>query len=82
MKRSHTLNKSLASSVKQSIGDILLASGRIDPATLNKILDHQKKTNTPFGEAAVALRAVAKDDIDFALSQSLTIRTSPMKTRA
>lgn len=68
MKRS-THNKSIVSTMKQSIGDILLASGRIDPATLNKILDHQKKTKTPFGEAAVALKAVDKDDIDFALSQ-------------
>jgi receptor protein-tyrosine kinase len=55
--------------IKQSIGDILLASGRIDAATLHKILDHQKKANIPFGEAAVALNAVCKEDIDFALSQ-------------
>ena len=62
-------HQSVASSIKQSIGSILLASGRINPETLGKILDHQRKTQTPFGEAAVALRAVDKDDIDFALSQ-------------
>jgi len=62
-------SKSLVTSGKQSIGDILLANGRISPDKLAEVLVYQKQTNTPFGEAAVALEAVSQEDIDFALSQ-------------
>jgi receptor protein-tyrosine kinase len=62
-------SKHLVTSGKQSIGHILLASGRISPETLAEILVYQKRHNTPFGEAAVALSAVSQEDIDFALSQ-------------
>jgi receptor protein-tyrosine kinase len=53
----------------RSIGDILVASGRLSPADLQRILDSQAKNQVPFGEAALALQLLTKDDIDQALSQ-------------
>lgn len=62
-------NKFPVTNLNPTIGDILLASGRINPETLARILYHQKAANLRFGEAAVALNAVDKRDIDLALSQ-------------
>jgi receptor protein-tyrosine kinase len=52
-----------------SMGDMLVASGRLRPADLQRILDSQAKNHTPFGETAIALKLLTKDDIDQALSQ-------------
>ena len=66
----------------RSIGDILVASGRLRPTDLHRILDRQTKNNTPFGEAAVALNLLTKDDIDQALSQQFHYAyLSPSDTR-
>jgi len=51
------------------IGDILVGAGRLSPDDLNRILKRQRTDHIPFGEAAIALNALTKDDIDFALSK-------------
>jgi receptor protein-tyrosine kinase len=56
-------------SAARSIGDILVANGRLSSADAARILDYQKTNNVQFGDAALALKLLTKDDIDFALSQ-------------
>jgi receptor protein-tyrosine kinase len=53
----------------RAIGDILVATGRLQPEDLTRILDHQKQDGLAFGDAAIALSLLAREDIDFALSQ-------------
>lgn len=53
----------------RSIGDILVANGRLTEQGAAQILDYQKAQNLQFGDAAIALKLLTKDDIDFALSQ-------------
>lgn len=53
----------------RSIGDILVATGRLSAEDAKRILERQKQDQTPFGEAAIALRLLTKDDIDYALSK-------------
>jgi receptor protein-tyrosine kinase len=52
-----------------SIGEILVASGRLTNEKLQRILERQRQDQTPFGEAAITLNLLIKDDIDFALSK-------------
>ena len=51
------------------IGDILVASGRLSAANAARIAERQKKDQSRFGDAALALKLLSKDDIDFALSR-------------
>ncbi len=53
----------------RSMGDILVATGRLSPDDADKISARQKQDGVPFGEAAIALRLLTKADIDFALSK-------------
>jgi len=53
----------------RSIGEILVATGRLSAPNLQRVLERQKLDSTPFGTAAVALNLLTKDDIDFALSK-------------
>jgi len=53
----------------RSIGDILVASGRLTEEKLQSILAHQAQSQMPFGEAAISLQLLTKADIDFALSK-------------
>jgi len=53
----------------RSIGDILLANGRLSAEDLQRILDQSKQDKVNFGEAALALKLLTQDDIDFALSK-------------
>ena len=53
----------------QNIGDILVATGRLSPADAARIVQHQTNYKVQFGDAALALKVLTKDDIDFALSQ-------------
>ena len=53
----------------RSIGDILVSSGRLSADDLKRILARQREEKTPFGEAAIALKMLTKDDINFALSK-------------
>lgn len=51
------------------IGDILVSTGRLSEQDARRILDKAHKDNSAFGEAALALKLVKREDIDFALSQ-------------
>lgn len=51
-----------------SIGDILLASGRLTVPDLNRIIALQQKENILFGDAAVALGILADEDVRAALA--------------
>jgi len=53
----------------QTIGDILVANGRLSSDSAALIVQHQKKDRTQFGDAAVALNMLTKEDISFALSK-------------
>ena len=52
-----------------SIGDILVGAGVLQPHNLEEILLLQQREKLPFGEAAIALKLLSKEDIDFALSK-------------
>ncbi len=54
--------------VRPLIGDILVDSGILDPADVEKILALQRKRNLHFGEAAVALRVISERDLRRALA--------------
>lgn len=56
-------------SASNSIGSILVATGRLSQEDAARVLERQQKDRVPFGEAAIALRVLTKDDIDFALSK-------------
>ena len=53
----------------RSIGDILVASGRLSSVDAARVLHHQQQNKLQFGDAALALKVLTKDDIDFALSK-------------
>jgi len=53
----------------QSIGDILVAAGRLSREDAARIGQRQQQDKLPFGEAAKALKLLKQEDIDFALSQ-------------
>lgn len=52
-----------------SIGDILVARGRLDESGQQQILQEQMRTGQPFGVAALALGLLTREDIDYALSK-------------
>lgn len=53
----------------KTIGDILVATGRLTVEDAARIVERQRKDQVQFGEAALALKVLSKDDIDFALSK-------------
>ena len=53
----------------RSIGDILVANGRLSVESLQRILDQSKQDKVNFGEAAISLKLLTQEDIDFALSK-------------
>ena len=53
----------------KTIGDILVATGRLSVEDAARIVERQHKDKVQFGEAALALKVLSKDDIDFALSK-------------
>ena len=53
----------------RSIGDILVANGRLSADNLQRILAQSKVDKVHFGDAAKALNLLTQDDIDFALSK-------------
>ncbi len=59
----------MATGNARSIGDILVATGRLSADDARRVIERQKQNHEPFGEAAIALRVLTKDDIDFALSK-------------
>jgi protein-tyrosine kinase len=52
-----------------AIGDILVASGRLSAQDAERVLQRQNEDQCQFGEAALALKLLTKEDIDFALSK-------------
>ena len=54
---------------RASIGDILVASGRLRPEDADRIAAQQRKNAIPFGDAAIALKLLGKEDVDFALAK-------------
>lgn len=54
---------------RRSIGDILVAAGRLSVADANRIIEHQQQYKLQFGSAAIALALLTKEDIDFALAR-------------
>ncbi|WP_342617508.1 chain length determinant protein tyrosine kinase EpsG [Rhodoferax sp. GW822-FHT02A01] len=62
------LSGSMAGNTR-SIGDILVATGRLDSEGLARILERQRQQKQAFGEAAIALNLLTKEDIDLALSK-------------
>jgi receptor protein-tyrosine kinase len=53
----------------RSIGDILVATGRLSQEDLIRILAQQSQNQIPFGEAAISMGLLDKHDIDFALNK-------------
>ena|SRR5450830_1509524 len=53
----------------RSIGDILVATGRLSADDATRIVQRQQQDHSQFGDAALALQLLTKQDIDFALSQ-------------
>jgi receptor protein-tyrosine kinase len=64
-----TLTKKAVRAGSRNMGDMLVASGRLRPGDLQRILDSQAKNHIPFGEAAIALKLLTQADVDQALSQ-------------
>jgi protein-tyrosine kinase len=58
----------LVNNTTRSIGDILVATGRLSVEDAARITHHQQKENLKFGDAAIALKLLTKEHIDFALS--------------
>jgi len=52
----------------QSMGEILVAQGKLNGADIEKIMEYQREKGMYFGEAAVELKLVTQDDILQALS--------------
>jgi receptor protein-tyrosine kinase len=52
-----------------NIGDILVATGRLSATNALLISEHQQQDQTQFGESALALNLLTKEDIDYALSK-------------
>ena len=51
-----------------AIGDILVATGRLQAEGLSLILERQQQDGMAFGDAAIALKLLTREDIDYALS--------------
>ena len=57
------------SDTNKTIGDILVATGRLSQEDAARIVERQRKDKVQFGDAALALKVLSKEDIDFALSK-------------
>ena len=58
-----------AGAIARPIGDILVATGRLSAQDAQRILERQKQDHSQFGDAAIALKLLKREDIDFALSK-------------
>jgi receptor protein-tyrosine kinase len=52
-----------------SIGEILVASGRLSTENAALVAAQQRQHKQPFGDAAIALKLATREDVDFALAQ-------------
>jgi len=70
MNAPESLSKSpILASAARSIGDILVSSGRLTAQDAERILQRQQQDKSNFGDAALALQLLTREDIDFALSR-------------
>ena len=60
-----------------SIGQLLLGTGRLQPQDIARIEARQREANLPFGEAAMALGLLSREDLDFALSRQFNYNYLP-----
>ena len=63
----------------RSMGDILVSTGRLSAADAERISQRQQKDQSQFGDAALALKLLRKEDIDFALSKQFDYSYLPEK---
>lgn len=63
--------------VDRSIGDFLREARGLTAAQIEQILAYQKQHRVAFGEAAVALKLVSRDDVLWALSQQFHYPYAP-----
>lgn len=55
--------------VDRRIGRLLMDHGKLRPEQIETVLQHQAGANQPFGEAAITLKLLARDDLNAALAQ-------------
>ncbi|MFZ4481813.1 MAG: chain length determinant protein tyrosine kinase EpsG [Rhodoferax sp.] len=63
------MSETLPSGASRSIGSILVEAGRLSPEDASRIMEHQQQHNLQFGDAAISLSLLTKEDIDFALAR-------------
>ncbi len=68
--------------VDRSIGDLLAELRALRPEQIERVLEHQREKGLRFGEAAVALGFVSRDDVLFALSKQFHYPYAPEGSRA
>lgn len=55
-----------------SLGDILMQAGKLGPQDAEKIIQYQHTHRVRFGEAAVKLKLISSDDLEFALASQFS----------
>lgn len=60
---------SQAPATDRSIGELIRDARNLSPAEVEQVLEHQRKHNVRFGEAAIALGLVSADDVLTALAK-------------
>jgi chain length determinant protein tyrosine kinase EpsG len=70
-----------AAEPERSIGDILTALRNLSAEQVERVLRHQRERGLRFGEAAVALGLVSKEDVLFALAQQFHYPYAPEEQR-
>ncbi len=68
--------------IDRSIGDILSELRNLTADQVGLVLEHQRQTGVRFGEAAVALGLVSKEDVLFALAQQFHYPYAPEEKRS
>jgi len=68
-------------SAERSIGDILATLRNLSAEQVERVLHHQRDKGLRFGEAAVALGLVSKEDVLFALAQQFDYPYTPDELR-
>jgi chain length determinant protein tyrosine kinase EpsG len=65
-----------------TIGAILVATGRLTVADVQRVVASQLESDAPFGETAVALGLASRDDVQFALSKQFALPCVPVSSDA
>lgn len=56
----------------QSLGDILVKAGKLQPQDAEQIIQYQHIHRVRFGEAAIKLKLISSDDLEFALASQFS----------